>query len=57
MDILETKSDIELLRSIVAELAKARNELACAKGDMDKANSRISFLLVVSNTILNRLKD
>jgi hypothetical protein len=57
MDILDTKSDSELLRSIVAELAKARNELACAKGDMDKAHSRINFLLAVANTIINRSKE
>ena len=57
MDILDTKTDGELLKSIVAELAKARNEMACAKGDMDKASSRISFLLAVANTIINRSKD
>ena len=57
MDILDTKSNSELLRSIVAELAKARNELACAKGDLDKANSRITFLLAVANTVLNRSKE
>jgi hypothetical protein len=57
MDILDTKTDSELLRSIVAELAKARNEMACAKGDMDKASSRISFLLAVANTIINRSKE
>jgi hypothetical protein len=57
MDILDAKTDGELLRSIVAELAKARNEMACAKGDLDKANSRISFLLAVANTIINRSKE
>jgi hypothetical protein len=57
MDILDTKSNNELLQSIVAELAKARNELACAKGDMDKAHSRINFLLAVANTLINRKKD
>jgi len=57
MDILDTKSSSELLSSIVAELAKARNELACAKGDMDKAHSRINFLLVVANTLINRKED
>ena len=57
MDILDTKTDSELLKSIVAELAKARNEMACAKGDMDKASSRISFLLAVANTIINRSKE
>ena len=57
MDILDTKTDSELLKSIIAELAKARNEMACAKGDMDKASSRISFLLAVANTIINRSKE
>jgi hypothetical protein len=57
MDILDTKTDSELLRSIIAELAKARNEMACAKGDMDKASSRINFLLAVANTIINRSKE
>ena len=57
MDILDTKTDGELMRSILAELAKARNEMACAKGDMDKASSRISFLLAVANTIINRSKE
>jgi hypothetical protein len=57
MDILDAKTDGELMRSILAELAKARNEMACAKGDMDKASSRISFLLAVANTIINRSKE
>ena len=57
MDILDAKTDSELLRSILAELAKARNELACAKGDIDKAAGRITFLLAVANTVLNRSKE
>ena len=57
MDILDTKSNDELLRSLLAELAKTRNELACAKADIDKINSRIGFLLVVANTLIDRKKD
>jgi hypothetical protein len=57
MDILDTKSDKELLRSLIAELAKARNELNCARGDIDKINSRISFLLVTANKLIERKKD
>ena len=57
MDILDTKTDKELLKSILAELAKAKNELACAKGDIDKISSRIGFLLAVTNTMINRSKD
>lgn len=54
MDILDKKTDEELYRSLLGEIAKARNEIACAKGDLDKANSRLSFLLVVVNTLIDR---
>jgi len=57
MDILDTKTDEELLASILAELAKAKNELACALRDIDKANGRIGFLLMLTNTLINRQKD
>jgi hypothetical protein len=57
MDILDSKSNDELLASVLAELAKARNEVACAQRDLNKANSRIGFLLVVANTLIDRSKD
>jgi hypothetical protein len=57
MDILDKKTNDELLKSILGELAKAKNELACAKGDIDKINSRIGFLLVITNTLINRTGD
>jgi predicted transcriptional regulator len=57
MDLLDRKTDKELLQSLLAELAKAKNELACAKGDIDKINSRLSFLLVAANTLIKRQGD
>jgi hypothetical protein len=57
MDILDSKSDKELLQSLVAEIAKATNEIKCARGDIEKAQSRIKFLLVVAHTMLNRQGD
>lgn len=57
MDVLDNKTDKELLLSILAEIAKAKNEVKCAKGDIDKAQSRIGFLIVVANELLNRQKD
>ena len=57
MDILDKKTDDELLRSMLGELAKATNEIRCAKGDLDKATSRLSFLLVLANTLIERQKD
>jgi hypothetical protein len=57
MDIIDTKTTEELHRSIIAELAKARNELSCARGDLDKANNRISFLLAIVNSLIQRQHD
>lgn len=54
MDIIDSKSDQELLQSLVAEIAKATNELKCARGDIDKAQSRIKFLLVIAHTLIDR---
>lgn len=57
MDVIDDKSDKELLESLVAEIAKATNELRCARGDIDKAQSRIKFLLVLAHTLINRQGD
>ena len=57
MDVLDSKTDKELLESLIAEIAKAKNEIKCARGDLEKAQSRISFLIVLANTMLNRQGD
>ena len=57
MDILDSKTDEELLKSLLAELAKARNELQCARGDIDKIASRVGFLLAITNTLIDRKED
>jgi hypothetical protein len=57
MELLNSKTDDELLASMIAELAKTRNEVACAQRDLNKATSRIGFLLVIANTLINRKKD
>jgi hypothetical protein len=57
MDIIDNKSDQELLASLIAEIAKTTNELRCARADIDKAQSRIRFLLVIAHTLMNRQKD
>lgn len=57
MDILDTKTDKELLQSLVAEIAKATNEIKCAKADIDKAQGRIKFLLVLAHTLIDRQGD
>ena len=54
MDILDKKSDLELLQSLLGELAKANNEIRCAQADLTKAQSRMKFLLLLANTLIER---
>lgn len=57
MNILDQKTDKQLEQSLLAEVAKASNEIKCARQDLDKATSRLGFLLVVINELINRQKD
>lgn len=57
MEILDSKTDKELIQSIIAEIAKTSNEIKCAKNDLEKAQSRLSFVLAVANTLINRKED
>lgn len=57
MNIIDSKTDKELLESLLAELAKASNELRCAKDDLAKIQSRLSFVLAVANTLIKRQGD
>jgi hypothetical protein len=57
MDILKDKTDKQLLESLIQEIAKATNEVKCARTDLDKAQSRIKFLLVLAHEMLDRQGD
>ena len=54
--LIESKTNLELAQSILAEVAKARNEIDCAQRDLKKAQSRLSFLIVAANTLIERDK-
>ena len=54
MDVINTKTDEELLQSLLSEIAKSRNEVNCAMKDLNKANSRLGFLLVLANSLMDR---
>jgi hypothetical protein len=56
-DLMENKTDEELLASILAETAKANNEIACARRDITKATSRLNFLVVLANKLIDRKQD
>lgn len=53
-DIFQSKNVEELHRSLLSEVAKAKNEIACARGDLDKANSRLQFLIALCNHLIER---
>jgi len=57
MDILDNKTDKELLSSLLAEIAKANNELKCARGDIEKAQGRIKFATMLVNDLIERQGD
>lgn len=57
MDLLDQKTTQQLEESLLAEVAKASNEIRCARQDLEKATNRLSFLLVVINKLINRQKD
>lgn len=54
MDVIDDKSDKELLQSMLAEIAKASNEIKCARGDIEKAQSRIKFLTLLIHELMDR---
>jgi len=57
MNVLENKTDTELHKSILAEIAKASNELKSARSDVEKANSRLKFVILLTNTLIERQGD
>ena len=54
MQIWNTKTTLEILKSMEAEIAKAQNELRCARGDVEKASNRIAFCISAIHNLKNR---
>lgn len=57
MDVIDNKSDKELVESLIAEIAKANNELKCARGDIEKAQGRIKFATMLLHKLIERQGD
>lgn len=57
MDIVDSKTTEELLRSLIAEIAKANNEVNCAQTDVKKAKNRLTFAIMVANKLIDRQGD
>jgi hypothetical protein len=56
-DTINKASDEDLLKSMLAEMAKATNEIRCLRRDADKVESRLHFFLLLLNTMINRQGD
>lgn len=54
MDVIDQKTPEQLLQSLLAETAKASNELRCARGDIEKAQGRLQFVVAVLNNLIER---
>ena len=54
MDLLDNKRDIDLIEALLPEVAKAQNEIRCARRDLEKATNRISFILLIVNKLIDR---
>ena len=57
MDIIDKKTDSELLQSLLAETAKAKNEVRCAQQDLQKAIGRLNFVVMLTNKLIERNGD
>ncbi len=57
MDVLDKKTDVELVQSIQAESAKATNELQCARKDIEKATARLKFVVMLTHKMIERKGD
>lgn len=57
MDVIDSKTDLELVQSIQAETAKATNELKCARQDLEKANARLKFVVMLTHKLIERKGD
>lgn len=57
MDIIENKTDREILQSLLASVAKAQNEIRSAENDLRKAMRRNQFNIMLINKLLERETD
>jgi len=55
--MLAKQSSEQLEQTLLAEIAKSTNEIRCARRDIDKVSSRLSFLTVIANKLINRQGD
>ena len=54
MKIWNNHTTMEILKSMEMEIAKAQNEIKCAKRDVEKASNRLAFVSSAIQHLNNR---
>jgi hypothetical protein len=54
MNVIDSKTQAELLQSLLAEEAKSSAEIRCAQADIAKAQNRLQFIIAVINNLIDR---
>jgi len=54
MDLIDKTKEEDLLTTMIKEAAKAKNEIACANRDVEKAQNRLGFVLLLLNRLMER---
>lgn len=54
MEILKEKSVATLILSMQGEIAKANNEISCARRDLERAQTRLNLCGAIINELLTR---
>lgn len=57
MKVLDDKTDEDLIKSALAEIAKSKAEITSAENDIKKVKNRLSFLIVLTNELISRQKE
>lgn len=50
-ELLQSHTDSEIIESITSELIRTHNEIRCARGDLNKATSRLNFCIEAIKSI------
>lgn len=54
--IFDSKTDMEILLSLEAEVAKSLSEIRCARRDLDQAETRLRFVLTTIHYMKQRFE-
>lgn len=57
MQVWNTLSTSDIIKTLEQELAKSQNELRCAQADVQKAQNRLSFVMTAIHDLKSRIQN